>query len=156
MREILQIITGTVMVALFMLAVTPAYSENVHTFGDNVQVLNLMTASSITASGNGSGVDLREYEGDIAVLLDVSAPASGTNPTMDVKIQHSSDDGSADAYADLSGASFTQVSSAASAQKLVINSDEAERYIRAVRTIGGTASPAYFMSIKGVALKKYK
>lgn len=120
--------------------------------GDQAQVLDLLPVASVTASGNATAVDMQAYDGEIAIILDCAA-GTGTNPTMDVKIQDSADNST---FADVSGAAFTQVTNAAaSVQKMSLNKDELKRYIRVVKTIGGTSTPTFLMSVKGVAILKY-
>lgn len=119
--------------------------------GNVLQVKNLLPVASVTSDGNGSGVDIQSLEGQIAIVLDCSAPVAGSSPTMDVKIQDSSDNST---FADVSGAAFTQVTSSASVQKMVLNSDSLARYIRVVKDIGGTSSPEYLMSVKAYGIEK--
>ncbi|MGZ3743855.1 MAG: hypothetical protein ACXVB1_00255 [Pseudobdellovibrionaceae bacterium] len=119
---------------------------------DQLQLLDLLPVAAVTANGNGNGVDLQQYTGEIALILDCHNVA-GVTPTMDVKIQDSADNSS---FADISPAvAFTQVTTTDFAQKIAVNKDEIRRYIRAVKTIGGTSSPQYLVSVKAVALKKY-
>jgi hypothetical protein len=103
-----------------------------------------------TATGQTSGIDLQQYDGDVVFVLD-SAAGTGTSPTMDVTIEDSADNSS---FAAITGAAFTQVVDAASAQKLVINKDEARRYVRVKYTIAGT-SPSFTFSVNGIGAKKY-
>jgi len=121
--------------------------------GDDLQVLNLQTNASITTDGNGTGVDLNDYEGEIAIVSDVSAPVAGSSPTMDLKIQESSDNST---YTDVTGGAFTQVTSAAASEKISLNKNNLKRYIRLVKDIGGTSSPQYYVSVKAYALKRVK
>lgn len=87
-----------------------------------------------TASGNGTGVDLQNYVGDVMALVH-SGAGTGTTPTLDAKIQDSADDSS---YADVTGLTFTQITTTASLQTLKIDSRAVRRYVRVVFTIGGT------------------
>jgi hypothetical protein len=103
-----------------------------------------------TATGQTSGIDLQQYDGDVVFVLD-SAAGTGTSPTMDVTIEDSADNSS---FAAITGAAFTQVVDAASAQKLVISKDEARRYVRVKYTIAGT-SPSFTFSVNGIGVKKY-
>lgn len=103
-----------------------------------------------TATGQTSGIDLQQYDGDVVFVLD-SAAGTGTSPTMDVTIEDSADNSS---FAAITGAAFTQVAGTASAQKLVISKDEARRYVRVKYTIGGT-SPSFTFSVNGIGVKKY-
>lgn len=113
--------------------------------------LELFPIAAVTASGNSSSMDLVDYSESLDLLLSVSAPVAGTNPTLDVKLQDSADNST---FADVSGAAFTQVTSAASVQRMTLNPDELKRYVRIVRTIGGTVSPQYLVKVTGIALKK--
>ena len=55
--------------------------------GNVLQVKNLLPVASVTSDGNGSGVDIQSLEGQIAIVLDCSAPVAGSSPTMDVKFK---------------------------------------------------------------------
>jgi hypothetical protein len=122
--------------------------------GDNLQVKNVLPVAAVTASANGSAIDLQELSGQVAAMADVSAPVAGSSPTMDLKLQDSADGSTG--WADVSGGAFVQVTSAASNQKLSLNKDSLKRYVRVVKTIGGTSSPQYLVSVKILGIKKYK
>lgn len=114
-------------------------------------LVNLFPSAARTSSANGTGVDIADYEGNAAVVLD-SAAGTGTSPTLDVKIQDSDDNST---FADVVGATFTQVTgAAASQQKKVIALDKTRKYIRAVATIGGT-TPSFTFSVNILGVKKY-
>lgn len=123
---------------------------NLQTIMDMLTLLNLFPSAARTATANGTGVDLQQYSGDVAVVLD-SAAGTGTSPTLDVKLQDSADNST---FADITSATFTQVTGTAAQQKIVINKDAAKRYVRAVATIGGT-SPSFTFSVNAVGVKKY-
>jgi hypothetical protein len=118
---------------------------------DKFEALNFHPTTARTATGSGTGVDLQQYDGDLVLLLD-SAAGSGTTPTMTVTVEHSDSLGSG--YSAISGAAFTQVTTTASQQKLVISKDESRRYVRVTYTIGGT-SPSFTFSVNAVGVKKY-
>jgi hypothetical protein len=119
--------------------------------GDQLQQLDLKPVASISASFNGTGLDLVNYEGEIAIVADV-ANVSGTTPTADLKIQDSADNSS---FADIvPAASFTQVTTVAGRQKMSLNKNELRRYVRVVATLGGT-SPVYLISVNAVGMKRY-
>ena len=86
------------------------------------------------------------------MILDCAAAGAGSSPTYNVKIQDSADNST---FADVTGATFTQVTSTASQQKLTINANDVQRYIRAVATIGGTSSPSFVASVTLLYGKKY-
>jgi hypothetical protein len=116
----------------------------------------LLTVASVAASAartttlTGTGVDLQSYEGNVGVILNSSAATAGTSPTLDVKIQDSADNSS---FADVSGLTFTQVTTTASVQ-LVRVPKSVRRYIRAIGTIGGTSSPAFTYGLELVGVRK--
>ncbi len=103
---------------------------------------------------NGSGVDLQQLDGQLAVVCDVKNLA-GTLPTLDLKVQHSDDDGSGDAYADVTDGAFAQITTVASVQKLVLQKSSLKRYARVVKTVGGTGVPQYYASAKMYGVNKY-
>ena len=78
---------------------------------------------------NGTGIDTRGYH-QALVILNVGTVTT----SLDVKVQESSDDDTADSYADISGAAFTQVTTANDNAIYVarINLTGTERYIRIV------------------------
>lgn len=115
------------------------------------------TASRATAL-NGTAVDLKDYDGDICVILDVAASGTSTNT---VTLHDSADNSSfaavtaefvRDGTAQASGTvAFAQVSTTASKQTIVLNRDGIRRYIKAVSVEGGT----HVYSVNGVGVKKY-
>lgn len=111
--------------------------------------------STVTPS---TGADLKDYIGEVTFVLDSGAATAGTTPTLAVKLQSSTaSDGTGDAFADISGATFTTVTdAAASLQTITLPIDAQERYIRAVATIGGTSTPTFQFSVHAVGKKKYQ
>lgn len=118
---------------------------------DKLDLVNLHATAARTSTGNATGVDVQAYDGDIVLVLD-SAAGTGTTPTLDVKIQSSDTLGGT--YGDITGATFTQVTTTASQQKLVISKDEARRFLRVVYTVAGS-TPSFTFSVNGVGAKKY-
>ena len=117
---------------------------------ERLELLSGLGTSTKTATGNGTGIDLQGYEGDILFVLDSSA-GGGSSPTLYVTIEDSDDNST---FGSLSGAAFTQVTGSASTQKLSISADECKRYVRVKFTIGGS-SPTFDLSVTGLGLKKY-
>lgn len=106
----------------------------------------------VTATGNGTGVDLLDYEGDMAFTL-LSSAGGGTTPTLDVKLQDSPDNST---WADITGATFTQVTDAADAhERILVDLDAADRYVRAVKTVAGT-TPTFDCGLTAIGFKKYR
>ena len=126
----------------------------IHNLGSKTYIGSLFGADSRTATANGSSFDLQgsnDAEGEAIVILDSEA-GSGTSPTLDVKLQESSDDST---WSDISGATFTQVTDGgAGFEKISINTNDTERYLRAVATLGGT-TPAFVFGVSLVYSKKY-
>lgn len=120
--------------------------------GQALNLLALHPTAARTATANGTGIDIRDYVGELAVVLD-SAAGTGTSPTMDVKLQDS--DAVGGTYTDIAGATFTQVVGAAAAQKIALKVDNINRFIRAVATIGGT-TPSFTFSVNALGVKQVR
>jgi hypothetical protein len=109
----------------------------------NLEVHELLSALHRTATATGTGVDLQGNRNpggrEMAAYLNVGAVTSSASPedtTLDVKIQESDALGSG--YTDISGATFTQVTSAGGTTTETIYFQTIKRYIRAVGTQAGT------------------
>jgi succinyl-CoA synthetase beta subunit len=113
-------------------------------------LIKLKTPASVAATANGTGVSVVDFDGPIAFILNCGAATAGTNPTMDVTLEHSNDNST---YTAITGGAFTQVTSTASAQVLTFTKAELKPYVRCVMTIGGTSSPAFPLSVTGICLK---
>ena len=108
-----------------------------------------LIAGTYTADANGAGADLQGYQGVLKIVLD-SGAGGGTTPTLDVKIQDSTDNST---FADVSGKVFTQVTDIASIQSLAIDTRAVRRYIRAVIAIAGT-SPTFGLAVAVIGQKQ--
>lgn len=100
-----------------------------------------------TAATNGASLDLGAAKSNgLQAYLQVTA-FSGTDVT--VKLQGSSDDGGGDAFADITGGGFTQITSAPTYERIATAAGQAvERYIRAVTvTTGGVTSVTYAVAV---------
>jgi len=87
---------------------------------------------------NGTGVDTLGFH-QALVILNVGTVTT----SLDVKLQESSDNGSGDSFADITGAAFTQVTTGNDNAVYVarVNLTGTERYIRVVGTgVGGSQS----------------
>ena len=87
---------------------------------------------------DGTGIDTQGFH-QALIVLNVGTVTT----SLDVKVQESSDDGSSDAYADVSGAAFAQATTANDNTVYVarVNLTGTERYIRCVGTgVGGSQS----------------
>ena len=116
-----------------------------------VSVLSLLDPAGRDTTANGSAVDILNYEGQAAAILQ-SAAGTGTDPTLDVKLQDSAD-GSTD-WQDITGAVFTQITDAAvSTEVIKFNASAVRRFVRAVATIGGT-TPSFICAASFVGKKQ--
>lgn len=111
--------------------------------------LSLIPGQAIAASANGTGVDVKDFIGNLQILLDAGA-GTGTTPTLDIKLQDSPDNTT---FADLAGKAFTQVTTVASRQQMVLDTNACNRYVRAVATVGGT-TPSFPISVQAVGVKQ--
>lgn len=113
-------------------------------FPGNSTVVSLLTAVSAadTAAATGSGVDLQDYEGPVVITQNHGVSTG----TLDGKIQDSANNSS---FADISGLAFTQETTTAGIQKLVVQSKQVRRYIKYVGTVG-TGPQVVSVSMVGV------
>ena len=101
----------------------------------------LLVSGARTVSGEGSSLDIGNTR-ELIVTLDVSA-ASGTSPTLDVKLQHSPD---GSLWSDL-GTAFAQKTGVAREVKVFT---QYHRYVKVVYTIAGT-TPSFTFSVEATA-----
>lgn len=104
----------------------------------------LITPQTLSSTTNGTGIDLQgkvNPGGQEMKATLITGASSGTSPTMDVKLQESDSLGSG--YADISGATFTQVTANDAEETIHFRTNK--RFVRAVFTLGGT-SPTFITS----------
>jgi len=118
---------------------------------EKLDITAAVASASVTATATSSAIDLKEFDGDVILVLNCAA-GTGSSPTLDIKVQDSDETGGT--YGDLSGAAFTQVTTSASLQTLEVNKDECKRFIKIVQTVGGS-SPVFVYGISLIAAKKY-
>lgn len=111
----------------------------------------------------GDAVDIGDLSDNLLVVLDAEA-GTGTDPELDLAIQHRADD--SDAWANVpadalydpatgEAATFDTVTDAAAAlQKLALRRERLKAQVRAVLTIGGT-TPDFVCAAYLVGLPKY-
>lgn len=116
-------------------------------FGDVPTVTAVVPVATFTSDTNGSAIDIRNYSGEAAVIM--QATAGSGDMTLDVKLQGSADGSTG--WADITGAAFTQVTTTASTQKISINTNETARYIRAVVDVGGT-TPSFVLGVSALGI----
>ena len=123
----------------------------IHNLGDKTFVLSLLPSDVVTTTGLGSAVDLEDYEGEMAVVLD--AEAGGASITYAVKLQES--DTSGGTYTDVTGGAFTTTDAdTALVEKISVNTNDMKRFVKLSITVaGGTGAGA--VSVVALASKKY-
>mgnify|MGYP001458472393 CR=1 FL=1 len=114
--------------------------------------ISLLPGAAVATSGNGTGVDLIGYVGEVVAVLNAGVKTAGDNPTMDIAFEDSANNSS---FAAISPAvAFTQLTTAASVQVIRIDTRAVRRYIRAVKTIGGTSTPSFPLSVTMLGQKQ--
>jgi hypothetical protein len=126
------------------------YAITVESNGFGLEWGSTLTAAddTHTGAGSGTGVDFEAASSfGLQAYLHVLA-FTGTDAT--VKLQESSDNGSGDAFADVTGGAFTQITTAPQAQRIQTTRALAvERYLRyTVTTSGGFSSLTLVVVVK--------
>ena len=116
---------------------------------DKLQHFTLLATTTITGTGNQTGVDLQGFEGDVQIIL--AGTAAGSGHELAFRIEESSDNST---YTAATGGGFTAIANAASKEVITLNSNDLKRYIRLSCTAEtGTASSN--VTCFGYGLKKY-
>jgi len=116
---------------------------------DKIQHFTLLATTTITGTGNQTGVDLLDYDGDVQIILAGTAAGAGADLTF--RIEESADNST---FTAVTGGTFTAIGNAAYKEVKTLNRDELKRYIRLSCTAEtGTASSA--VTCFGFGLKKY-
>jgi len=116
---------------------------------DKLQHFTLLATTTITGTGDQTGVDLAGYEGDVQIIL--SGTAAGADADLTFRIEESADNST---FTAATGGGFTAIGNAAAKQVITLNSNDLKRYIRLSCTAEtGTASSA--VTCFGFGLKKY-
>ena len=103
---------------------------------NNLDGVSSIDPASITASSNGSGVDLRNFDGAMIVFQAGTTDTGSGNETYTPSVEESDDNSvfSAVAGSDLEGALVNMTAN--SVQR--VGYKGSKRYVRAVLTLGGT------------------
>ena len=116
---------------------------------DKLEHFTLLATTTITATGDQTGVDLAGYEGDVQIIL--SGTAAGADADLTFRIEESADNST---FTAATNGTFTAIGNAAYKEVLTLNSNDLKRYIRLSCTAEtGTASSA--VTCFGFGLKKY-
>ena len=120
----------------------------------NVGWKEVLPAQAASSTATGSAVDMQGYAHGrrrlkgIVVCLPTGADA---NETCDVKLQESDTTTSGD-FADITGATFTQILQPGGAKSEEISFTLKKRYIRAIATLAGT-TPTFTLGVGVLAPK---
>ena len=115
-----------------------------------VTALAISPVAAIAATANGTPFNITPYIGKILLRVDAGNATAGTNPTLDLVLKESSDNSN---WAN-ANVSFTQIT-AATSQVLAYDTRAQKAYLRLDRTIGGTNSPSFPVSVCGIAQLQY-
>ena len=117
---------------------------------DKLQHFTLLATTTITATGNQTGVDIGDYDGEMQIIL--SGTAAGAGADLAFRIEESEDNST---FTAVTGGTFTAIANAASKQVLTLNASELKRYIRLSCTAEtGTASSS--VTCFGYGTKQYE
>ena len=102
-----------------------------------------------TSTVSGTGFDVSAYNGNITFVQAIGT-VSGTAPTLNGKIQDSADNSS---WTDVSGATFTEVTTSTNVQSLNVDTRSVRKYLRYVGTIAGT-TPVFNSFVMAIGEKQ--
>jgi hypothetical protein len=124
---------------------------------DQFSHVGLLAAKSQATNNTASpGVDLQQFQGKIAVHVDLGIKTAGDNDgTVTVQLQDSSTNNASNA-ANISGAATNTTNNTASFDKIYVDPRAQARYLFARVILTGTNSPAYPVSATIVGQKKYQ
>lgn len=98
-----------------------------------------------TSSFNSSAIDISGLQ-DMGKLVLMVEAVSGTDPTLDIEIEHGLTSGGS--FASISpSVDFVQVEDADSEQEINLYLDGLKQFIRAAVTIGGTDTPTFRLGL---------
>lgn len=117
---------------------------------EKLQHFTLLATTTITATGDQTGVDLQAYEGDIQIIL--NATATGGAHTLTFRIEDSANNSS---FAAVTGGTFTAVANAASKQVITLSATDLRRYIR-LSCSAATGSPSSSVTVNGYGTRQYE
>jgi hypothetical protein len=103
---------------------------------DKLSHFTLLATTTITATGNQTGIDIRDYDGEIQIVLLGTAAGAGAELTF--RLEESEDNTT---YTAVTGGGFTVIANTASKQVITLNASSLMRWIRLSCTAEtGTAS----------------
>ena len=116
---------------------------------EKLQHFTLLATTTITGTGDQTGVDLLQYDGDVQIIL--AGTAAGASADLTFRIEESADNIT---FTAVTGGTFTAIGNAAYKEVKTFDRDNLKRYIRLSCTAEtGTASSN--VTCFGFGLKKY-
>ena len=112
--------------------------KNIQALEEALKAVNAIETQNLAATTvDGAGFDTKDFD---EVLFVVNAGV--TDGTVDIKIQESTDDAATDAYTDIAGAAFVQITSSNDQDVFVgrVRCKNFEQFLRATVTTTGTTS----------------
>lgn len=100
-----------------------------------------MIPAALTTTTLGTTIDLIDSNANMASALIQVGAVSGTQGTCDVKIQESTQTATTGTWTDITGATFTQITTsgvAGTSGAQIISFQRQKRYVRAYATFAGT------------------
>lgn len=118
---------------------------------DDVAPRTTIDQDTITADAQSTGVDVTDLAGRGVLLVSIGVPNNADN-TIQLVVQESSDDGVADAYADVSGAaSGIRTADVAELVEIEVDFDEVEAFLRiSYEDVAGTG-PSYEVAVVAIS-----
>ena len=109
----------------------------IDTYGHTTAARLLSAGTYSTSPAIGTGVDIRDYVGQVAVTVDAGAAMAGGAATFDLRLESSGTLNGVYSGVTSSG-TYTQITGAGGIQTLPIDTQKHQRYLRAFATIGGS------------------
>jgi hypothetical protein len=110
----------------------------------------LCPTTTITATGNQTGVDIRALDGDLQVIL--MGTAAGASHDLTFRLEESADDTT---YVAVTGGTFTAIGNAAYKEVKTFNASDLRRYIRLSCT-AETGSASSAVTCVGYGTRNYE
>jgi len=117
-------------------------------------VASVIPAKSQANNTGAGGVDLKDFIGRVAVIVDIGAKTAGdADGAISVKVATSNDNNISNAV-DYGTATVATNNATAKTGVISVDTRNALRYLFAIPTITGTNSPAYPLSVVAVGTKQ--
>lgn len=117
---------------------------------EKLQHFTLLATTTITGTGDQTGVDIQAYDGDIQIIL--NATATGGAHTLTFRIEDSANNST---FAAVTGGTFTAVANAASKQVITLNATDLRRYIR-LSCSAASGTPSSSVTVNGYGTRQYE